>query len=223
MVPLTSAGLDCPSIDHQRHLDDSARHVEDQLRDGRGAAAAALRPGACDAVLVACFSVHPLVARLPGLVGGAAVTGLLEAAVEAAAALTPPGARWGIVTTGVFWERQLDEGVARLLPGRAGAFAGTCSTGLAAAELHAAPAERVRAALAEATRRLLRRGDVRCVVLGCGGMAGLDDAVRDAAHHAGGPAAADGLFVVDGVKAGIVYLHKLLADRAMFGRAAMGA
>lgn len=168
---------------------------------------------------MACFSVHPLVRELaPADVADdrPAVTGIFEAGVHAAVALTQAagGAQWGIITTGEFWEKHLTEGV--VAAGADGRFAGTFSTGLTAGQMHSLSAEEVRERLSVAARRLLQKRDVRCIVMGCGGMAGLEDTIRATAREVHGDAVADNLYIIDGVKAGIMYLYQVLASKKMY-------
>lgn len=187
-----------------------------------------------DGIVVACFSVHPLVGTLgtlPGAPAARAVTGIFEASVTAALGLLQPRpshsssssstSQWGIVTTGAFWVEHLTQGVADFLgtpPAAASSvvstrFAGVESTGLNAGEFHAGVSpEEVERRLREATRRLLARGDdVRCVVMGCAGMAGLEAVIRRAACEARGPAFAyDELHVVDGVRAAVLQAEELV-------------
>lgn len=175
---------------------------------------------ACDAVLVACFSVHPLVSLLSKRASLVAVTGIFEASILASLALLRPGKKWGIVTTGKFWEEHLAKGVAEFLGtvGKdAGArFAGVESTGLEAGDFHGDSPEVVEMKLKEATARLLDRGDVECVVMGCAGMAGLEEVIRSAAVDKLGAAKASELLVVDSVKAGVEVLQQAVHNKRAF-------
>ncbi|KAK8073245.1 hypothetical protein PG994_004144 [Apiospora phragmitis] len=122
--------------------------------------------GRWDGVLVACFSVHPLVGQLEALFPSVAVTGIFEASVLTAVSLARQSRdeHWGIVTTGKFWEEHLSSGVAEYLGGsdylgKLSTFAGVESTGLNASDFHhgvdpAVVTQRIR----EATGRLLERG-----------------------------------------------------------------
>lgn len=188
-----------------------------------------------DAVLVACYSVHPLVHRLAREGPHLAVAGIFEASVLAALSLLGPpplaggegeleegDARiWGVVTTGKFWEAHLGDGVRHFL-GQAREegnfkFGGVESTGLNPGDFHGGvdPAV-VRQKLKEATLRLLSKGPVECVVMGCAGMAGLEDIIRDATKEKYGEEAAQELFVVDGVLAGVGLLEQTVRHRTMF-------
>lgn len=118
-------------------------------------------------------------------------------------------------------------------------FAGVETTGLNATDLHDLPALEVREKMILATRRLLRKNDpptspstttntdspgggeavsksrsprrrrVKAICLGCAGMAGLDDAVRQACVEELGEELGKQVHVVDGVKAGVGVLVAL--------------
>lgn len=137
-----------------------------------------------DAIIVACFSYHPLVAQLYWRLGRrVVVTGIFEAGCLSAVSFVQPPVvsclgcteestescqrestkstkdsakaySWGIVTTGHFWEAHLTHAVETLL-GTSSAFAGVFSTGLNASDFHHMTAAAVRKKLVGATRRLL--------------------------------------------------------------------
>ncbi|KAK4121172.1 hypothetical protein N657DRAFT_682834 [Parathielavia appendiculata] len=179
-----------------------------------------------DAVLVACFSVHPLVGMLAereGKYGRLAVTGIFEASILTCLSLLRPGKKWGIVTTGKFWEDHLTQGINHFLGTSSHdantKFAGVESTGLNAGDFHGGvKPEVIRQKLREATARLLEKGDVECVVMGCAGMAGLEEIIRSVAAEQYGPEKANQLFVVDGVAAGTRLLEMTTRDRRAFSR-----
>jgi Asp/Glu/hydantoin racemase len=159
------------------------------------------------------------------------VIGIFEASVVAALQLLPLEDRFGIISTGqtsvalqpdlfasypdwplgVIWEDLLNSAVHRLLGGDSLRFAGVETTGLNAIELHRAPAETVKCRLQHAVKRLLRRkgGNVGAICLGCAGMAGMDDTVREACVQELGNAGSK-IKIIDGVKAGIGCLHAAL-------------
>ncbi|KAI1643948.1 Asp/Glu/hydantoin racemase [Daldinia loculata] len=185
-----------------------------------------------DGVVIACYSVHPLVSAMqhdhtecPNV-----VTGIFEASILAALSVLAYGEAWGIITTGKFWEEHLATGVGNFLgaetrsPGTENSkFAGVESTGLNASDFHlGVDPSIVRQKLKEATKRLLSKGRVRCVVMGCAGMAGLEDIIREAANEEKGEEFAySQLHVVDGIRAAIMQLEhtikyqRLLAWKAM--------
>ncbi|KAI0101703.1 hydantoin racemase [Nemania sp. FL0031] len=175
-----------------------------------------------DGIIVACFSVHPLVPALQSLAGpDCAVTGIFEASVLAAISLLRPGQTWGIVTTGKFWEDHLSNGVRTFLGASAtdsnAKFAGVQSTGLNASDFHHGvdPAV-VRQKLKAATKRLLDTGEVHAIVMGCAGMAGLEDIIREAASEERGEEFAySTLHVVDGVRAGIMQVEHMIRNQRL--------
>lgn len=170
-----------------------------------------------DGVLVACYSKHTLVeqvqARLPGL----PVTGIFEASVLASLPLVRPGRGWGIVTTGKFWEAHLADAIGSLLGGAAGSFLGVQSTGLVAGDFHGdVPPEVIRDKLKAATKRLLEAGQPDCILMGCGGMAGLEEVIRTAVREQVGEQAAKDVYVVDGVRAGVGVIEQMVRNKRMF-------
>lgn len=169
-----------------------------------------LTQGKWDAILVACFSVHSLVPQLSAHFQGP-VTGIFEASILTALSLIKPGEKWGIVTTGNFWEKHLSDGVDEYLGVKSGnhsKFAGVFTSGLTAGEFHTVSPDQVEKKLSLATKQLLQSGNVSCVVMGCGGMAGLEDMIRSTAVVVYGEKRANELFIVDGVRAGIMQLYQ---------------
>ncbi|GAA5859894.1 hypothetical protein JCM1840_001785 [Sporobolomyces johnsonii] len=203
------------------------------------------------AVLVACYSVHPLVDLLqphpssgpppPPPQEPKPILGIFEASVLACLAHIGPTSTtgdgdgdgngderaFGIVSTGKAWEPLLAAGVRDLLlPGgrddrdRPGAgswdqFAGVETTGLDATELHDAPPALVRERIKAAVKRLIRRAQARgqklgAVCLGCAGMAGMDETVREACVEELGAERGRDVEIVDGVKAGWAMLDALV-------------
>lgn len=177
-----------------------------------------------DAVLVACFSVHPLVGKLAeeeGANGRLAVTGIFEASILASLSLLRPQRKWGIVTTGKFWEDHLTQGVNGFLgtepQSNNAKFAGVETTGLNAGDLHGDvdPAV-IRQKLREATKRLLAKGGVECVIMGCAGMAGLEEIIRSVAVEEYGLERGNRLLIIDGVRAGVGLLEQTVRNRRAF-------
>jgi Asp/Glu/hydantoin racemase len=178
-----------------------------------------------DAFLVACYSQHPLVGMLRsdfGKLAGATtsgghgarkyVNGIFEASVTTSLSLISESQRFGIVSTGWVWEDALTQAVHDFVgTGERGSdkYAGCETTGLNATELHDLPPDEVRGKMISATKRLLQRGwngktsDVQAICLGCAGMVGLDEAVRQACIEVLGDEGGKRLSIVDGVKAGV--------------------
>lgn len=206
-----------PSINNEKDALESAKIVFEDLRT---------RLSEYDAYLVACYSVHPLVGmlreRIPPHVH---VTGIFEASISTSLSLLPLApkniaagsgsnfSKFGIVSTGTYWNKTLSEGVRDFLQlenlRSCERFRGVETTGLNADELHNTAPEIVRKRMMEATRRLVKDRDVRVVCLGCAGMAGLDVIVEEALLEELGDDAKY-VYVLDGVKAGLGMLENLL-------------
>ncbi|KAG6055893.1 hypothetical protein E4U32_005998 [Claviceps aff. humidiphila group G2b] len=215
IVSMTATSAAPASINNNQDIQASTENILESLAKKRD-----LFRG-FDAILIACFSVHTLVPEL-SLRLDVPVTGVFEASIlTALSLLRKPSEEWGIVTTGEFWEKHLREGVDEFLGIRGRAehvkFAGVFSSGLTAGELHSVDAVVVKHKLGLAARRLLMSGkEVTCVVMGCGGMAGLEDSIRSAAVEVYGESRAKGVYVVDGVKAGILQLHQAVHSGRTF-------
>lgn len=96
-------------------------------------------------------------------------------------------------------------------------FTGVQTTGLDAGDFHGdVPKEVIDAKLAEATRQLLQAGDVECVVMGCAGMAGLEQIIRRTAIKEYGEERGKKVMVVDGVRAGVGLVAEMVKNRIMF-------
>lgn len=155
------------------------------------------------------------------------VTGIFEASITAALSLVSgfsleqpinPAEKlhkyqqkgsFGIVTTGAAWKEELTKGVQGALgyrddDGESSHFAGVETTGLTAIELHTTEPEEVRRRIIEATRNLLRnsKSRVKVVCLGCAGMAGMEEAVREGCVQEYGDREGHRVRIVDGVVAG---------------------
>ncbi|KAL2003126.1 hypothetical protein VTN02DRAFT_4908 [Thermoascus thermophilus] len=118
---------------------------------------------------------------------------------------------FGIVTTGSVWKPELSKAVADMLgsssdkDGRIARFAGVETTGLTAVELHNTPPDEVRRRISDATERLLKGGSspVGAICLGCAGMAGMEEAVREGCVKAYGEEGGRSVRIIDGVVAGV--------------------
>lgn len=167
-----------------------------------------------DGFLVACYSHHPLVPLLKeeAVVKSVRkpVTGIFEASVGTSLQVIHPDEKFGIVSTGKVWEDILTEATIAFLGTGSEAskrFAGVETTGLNATDLHDAPAEEVRKRMKDAVKRLLRKGKVGAICLGCAGMAGMDAMVREACVEELGEEDGHRVRIVDGVMAGVAWLE----------------
>ena len=161
------------------------------------------------------------------------VIGILEASVSMALGLIGAGLgkgrgqlkpegrfereSFGIVSTATVWEVELSDAVEDMLGTSSSGttapspFAACTTTGLNGNELHELDPEAVQAKMKEATRKLVKvaegdKKDVRAVCLGCAGMAGLEESVREACVEEMGETRGRTVHVVDGVKAGVSIL-----------------
>lgn len=140
------------------------------------------------------------------------MNGIFEASVTTSLSLISDEQSFGIVSTGKVWEDALTVAVHDFVgSGERGSdkYVGCETTGLNATELHDLPSDEVRAKMMAATKRLLARGEhgnmraVQAICLGCAGMVGLDEAVRQACIEALGDQRGERISIVDGVKAGV--------------------
>lgn len=188
---------------------------------------------------MACYSQHPLVPILTSecdklaaaaTLGGSGarkhVLGIFEASVTTSLSLlagAASGRMFGIVSTGKVWEVALKTAVEDFLNMKThhrdggGKFLGCETTGLSAVELHDLPATEVRAKMVHATEKLARWGcqeeaykrKLAVVCLGCAGMVGLEEAVREGCVNVMGEVEGKQVRIVDGVKAGVGMLIAL--------------
>jgi Asp/Glu/hydantoin racemase len=172
-------------------------------------------PNPPSAVLVACYSEHPLVAMLQKEIKTAdfRALGIFEASVAAALETIKPGEKWGIVTTGKDWEPLLTDGALKILSERdddsePDSFAGVIGTGLGVLELHDGDAEDVKSSMTQAAKQLVAKG-AAAICLGCAGMSGLDEIVQNAVREEGKP---DRVKVIDGVRYGVQALRAQVSE-----------
>ncbi|KAG8950742.1 hypothetical protein FRC04_007161 [Tulasnella sp. 424] len=166
-----------------------------------------------DAILVACYSDHPLVNSLRKQFPGKPIIGIFEASVAHALLR---GSKFGIVTTGQAWEALLTKGVASFFGDEApstdpaswrnGRFAGVASTGFTAIELHQAHPDEVSRKIGEAAKRLVEEEDADVICLGCAGMTGMEEAIRKGVSN-------QSIEIIDGVQAGVDLLAGLARRR----------
>lgn len=170
-----------------------------------------------DGVLIACYSKHTLVEQIQARLPGLPVTGIFEASVLASLPLVRPGRGWGIVTTGKFWEAHLSDAIESFLGADNASFLGVQSTGLLAGDFHGdVPPDVIRDKLKAATKRLMAKGRPDCILMGCGGMAGLEEVIRTAVREELGEQVAKDVYVVDGVRAGVGVIEQMVRNKRMF-------
>jgi allantoin racemase len=141
-----------------------------------------------DGVVVACFGPHPAIEGIREATH-VPTMGVMEASVLYA---LPLGSRFSVVTTSPRWQPLLEEGI-RLL-GVEARCASVRSSGLAVLDLDRLPPHEVRARLADEARSAVEVDGAEVILLGCAGMAGLQESVAEVA----------GVPVVDAVWAGVI-------------------
>lgn len=151
-----------------------------------------------DGFVVACYGPHPVIGALREALPQPTL-GIMEASILQA---LPLGDRFSIVTTSPRWQPLLEEGV-RLM-GLERRCASVRSSGLAVLDLDALPEAEVRERLCIEARAAVEVDGAEVVCLGCAGMAGLAEAVSEAA----------GVPVIDGVRAAVVIVQGLVETGA---------
>ncbi|KAJ6574865.1 Asp/Glu/hydantoin racemase [Mycena capillaripes] len=147
-----------------------------------------------DGFLVSCFSDHPLVHMLRETTTKP-VIGILEASVAHSLLC---GHRFGIVATGTGYKYDRYTEVRKVLGGSSEKFAGMAPSGLGVVELREGDRQHVESMMKKASGELARMGtDV--IILGCAGMAGMEELVQTGVKEAG----FGRVQVVDGNKAGV--------------------
>ena len=157
----------------------------------------------CDAVLVACYSKHPLIDVLREMLN-VPVIGIMEASLYAARML---GGRFGIVATGERSKVLQQDAVAAY--GLSHFYVGSEATKLRVLELEARPRSEVLEMVGKAAKDLLARGaDTIC--LGCAGMTDMVEACETAVTE---DTLAGNVIVIDGVVVGVQLLLGLVRSR----------
>ncbi|KAJ6519585.1 Asp/Glu/hydantoin racemase [Mycena sanguinolenta] len=154
-----------------------------------------------DGFLVSCFSEHPLVAMLRQATTKP-VLGILHASVIQALLC---GERFGIVATGRGYRYDRYAEVQHVLGGNSAKFAGLVPSGLGVLELREGDRQHVESSMKKASGELADRG-VDVVILGCAGMAGMEELVQSGVEEKGFKR----VTVVDGNKAGVEMVAALV-------------
>ncbi|KAF9036145.1 Asp/Glu/hydantoin racemase [Panaeolus papilionaceus] len=154
-----------------------------------------------DAFLVCCFSDHPLTHILREQTPKPCMN-ILEAAISQSLLI---GQRFGIITTGTGYKYIYHKDVKNFMGATSDRFAGLVTTGLDVLELGDGERGYVEKKIKDAAKRIAEMGaDV--IILGCAGMAGMEDWVKQGVEDAGhGP-----VKIIDGAKAGIQLLPALV-------------
>jgi Asp/Glu/hydantoin racemase len=159
-----------------------------------------------DAMLVACFSAHPLIPALRELFS-CPIIGIMEASLYASRML---GGQFGIVSTSYRSKLMQHDAVAGY--GLSHFYAGSEATGLGVLELETKPRSEVLARMGHASKTLVEEKGADCVLLGCAGMTDMVRACEKAvtAERDGGGETERRVNVVDGVEVGVHFLIALV-------------
>ncbi|KAJ3938931.1 dal80p-controlled protein [Colletotrichum fioriniae] len=153
------------------------------------------------AVLVCCFSDHPLVYALQERVGDTVpATGIFQAALQEA---TASGGKFGIVTAATSWEKPLTDSVDDL--GFGGYSTGVVATGLSPLELESLDRGIVIDRIATFSKPLIDAG-AESIILGCAGMAALEEDILSALPPS--------VKTIDGVRSGMTILSRRFEEAA---------
>ena len=166
------------------------------------------------AILVCCFSHHPLVKMLENFfsknkINSIKVMHLLQSGLLASLAFSAPaGNSIGIITTGKEMVKDIDDGIASFFGSSAKSndrYAGCIATGLGVLQLRdPSQQEIVENTIRQHSAELAKRG-VGAIMLGCAGMAGMEHIVRKGlADHLGEQA--NQIAIIDTAKAGLLLL-----------------
>ena len=189
-----------------------------------------------DALLVACFSRHPLVSLLQAEINRRqsrdeaskprtlAVTGILEASVVTAMTLAgaTPHRKWGVISTDHTWREWTDSAVSDFLGVDAPRttirrYLGCETVGVQAEALERQGASVMEELAKGAMTELLSRQDSEVcgapvIILGCAGLYQLEECIRTSCKELLG-SGGDDVAVIDGVKVGIGMLLSLVKSR----------
>ncbi|SPO07452.1 uncharacterized protein DNG_10146 [Cephalotrichum gorgonifer] len=190
-----------------------------------------------DALLVACFSRHPLVTQLRTALNKrrvdtptvkprvCAVTGIFEASVVTAMNLagSAPERKWGVISTDHSWRQWTDDAITDFMgidapKATIGRYLGCETVGVQAEELER-KSESVMAGYVKTALELLLRGQnleksgAPVIILGCAGLHQLEGSIRRCSKELLGDANGTEVAVVDGVKVGIGMLLTLVKSQ----------
>ncbi|GAA6062337.1 hypothetical protein JCM10212_006587 [Sporobolomyces blumeae] len=189
-----------PSIrDYRTGIETAAACYDVLVRDGSF--------DAFDGFLVCCFSDHPLQHMIREHLAASPkpCVGMFESGIAKALMLSR---QFGIVSTGESFKPLIQKGVSTFLGAAASdRFVGSAMSGVEVTELRdPALREQVERKVKDAAAQVARMGaDV--VVMGCGGMAGMEWLVQGGVREAGLPE----VKVIDAALAGLVFLAGMVS------------
>ncbi|CAO1634476.1 unnamed protein product [Sympodiomycopsis kandeliae] len=167
-------------------------------------------PSTKSAILVCCFSAHPLVPMLRHQWPTVPVMHILDTSINHA--MSCGANTFGIITTGKAMIPDIDAGVRSYLGGVSDRYRGCIATGLGVLELgDLSMKDHVERVIKEESGRLAVTNGAEAIILGCAGMAGMESLVKQGVIDAGG--SADKVWVIDGAKAGVQILNGIARCR----------
>lgn len=170
-----------------------------------------------DGFLIAAYGDHLLVPFLQSHVGRKPVVGIFQASITMALQLVRPNSKFAIITTGQQYEAMLSAGVRKFLGIADGipdpdVFGGVAATGITAGEARESASLKIK----EATRRLLRTGNISVLCIGGAILIGLEQPVREACIEVLGEEKGKRVRLVDQLFAGMTTLDGLARIEACF-------
>ncbi|KIW92205.1 uncharacterized protein Z519_07189 [Cladophialophora bantiana CBS 173.52] len=162
-----------------------------------------------DGFLLACYADHPLVTLLRVRVDPKPIVGIFEASIYAALSGLQPAKRFAILTTGEAYEKQLQEGVVRLL-GKSRAdscFAGVVSTGVDILDFAKNSQGIVEAKIKAGVKKLLGKSEIAAICIGGVILFGMESLVREACLEELESEAGREIIVIDQLEAGAVMVR----------------
>jgi Asp/Glu/hydantoin racemase len=160
-----------------------------------------------EAILICCFSDHPLVNVLRQEYPSLPCIHILESSINFA--LSSSSKPFGIITTGVDMIPDIDKGVLSYLGGSSIRYAGCLATNLGVLELRLPESRsKVEGVIRSKVVELGEKG-VGAIVLGCAGMAGMEPFIRQCLVTSLGSKRGNQVAIIDGAKAGIHLLAGL--------------
>jgi Asp/Glu/hydantoin racemase len=158
-----------------------------------------------DAILICCFSDHPLVAMIRYEFKGVQCIHIMEASINAA--LLTSSKPFAILTTGIDMVNDINRGVLAYLGGVGTRYAGCFATGLGVLELgDSSCQDKVQSVIREKVQSISQSNDVGAIILGCAGMAGKEAFIKECLYESLG---SNNIAIIDGAKAGIHLLAAL--------------
>jgi len=165
-----------------------------------------------DAFLLACYADHPLLPLLQAKVGQKPVIGIFEASIQAALDVLPAEKRFAVLTTGRAFERQLQDGVVRLLgPSRVNhCFAGVVASDIGMDDFADEVEETAKAKVKTAVKKIVDKDDIGVVCIGGVILYRIPIWVREACEEMLGNRAGREVIIIDQFKAGAAMVERAM-------------